>query len=399
MSEKVKLLMLLDGEFLNDIRVKKEALSLINLFDITVLTPNLEKRPETENFNGIEILRIKNFTKKSYKFIYDTWVAVFRTHPLFYDSAAKFIENNEQVVIHIHDLPLVGTGIKLKKKYSNVKFLVTDFHENYPEGLKGWNNRRKNIIVRLRNTLFFGQNRWTKYEKFAILNSDKIIAVIEEMKAYLVKKHQVSPEKIFLVPNSTSSDFGKDLRKLKLAKSKEKEFTILYIGGIGDHRGLDTLIKGLSIANKSIPQIKFVIYGKGNRDIINYLRSLIEKLDLEDTVEFNDWISIKKIPELIKQAHINTIPHKSNLHTDHTMPNKIYQMLLIGQPILVSSCKPIKRIVEETNSGKVFIAGDAESCAAEIENIYKEYELLLKNKDKIIELAERSYSWEKSRKN
>lgn len=388
--------MLLEGEFLDDFRVKKEAISLSKIADVVVMTSNLDNRPEREEYKGIGIIRIKAISTKSVKFVYDTWVAITKVHPLFYKEAARYIEKQDQVIVHVHDLPLVGTGIKLKKRFSQVKFLVSDFHENYPEGLKGWNERRKNIIVRLRNKIFFGQRRWTKYEAYAIAHSDKVIAVIREMKDYLIEKHNIPSEKLFLVPNSASASFGKELRSKTLAKPKDEEFVILYIGGIGDHRGLDAVIKAIALLKEEIPQIKFIIYGKGNNDIIGFLQGIVDDLDLQKEVEFNDWVDISEIPALMKKAHINVIPHKSNLHTDHTMPNKIYQMLLIGQPILVSSCKPIKRIVQETNSGKVFTADDANSCGEEIRAIYTNYEALVEDKDRIIELGEKNYSWERS---
>lgn len=37
--------------------------------------------------------------------------------------------------------------------------------------------------------------------------------------------------------------------------------------------------------------------------------------------------------------------------------------MLLKKPVVVSSCKPLKRVVEETGGGLVFQAGDASSLA------------------------------------
>jgi glycosyltransferase involved in cell wall biosynthesis len=37
--------------------------------------------------------------------------------------------------------------------------------------------------------------------------------------------------------------------------------------------------------------------------------------------------------------------------------------MLMGKPVVVSSCKPLRRIVEETGSGLVFEAGNSDALA------------------------------------
>jgi glycosyltransferase involved in cell wall biosynthesis len=40
--------------------------------------------------------------------------------------------------------------------------------------------------------------------------------------------------------------------------------------------------------------------------------------------------------------------------------------MLLSKPVVVSSCKPLKRVIEETGGGRVFQAGDANSLAQTI---------------------------------
>jgi len=52
------------------------------------------------------------------------------------------------------------------------------------------------------------------------------------------------------------------------------------------------------------------------------------------------------------------IPHVSNEHTETTIPHKLFQYMYMRKPVVVSDCRPLQRIVMETNSGAVFKSGD-----------------------------------------
>ena len=76
----------------------------------------------------------------------------------------------------------------------------------------------------------------------SILKADHTIAVVDEMKQRLIKHHDINPRKISVVPNYETLDFAK---KTKSKKKFNKKFKIIYVGNIGNDRGIDTVIRGL----------------------------------------------------------------------------------------------------------------------------------------------------------
>ena len=74
----------------------------------------------------------------------------------------------------------------------------------------------------------------------------------------------------------------------------------------------------------------------------------------------------------MKFADVNTIPHKSNGHTDNTIPHKLFQTMMVGKPVLVSSSDPLKRVVTSTQAGLIFKAGSAEDMALKIKQLYQD---------------------------
>jgi glycosyltransferase involved in cell wall biosynthesis len=80
-------------------------------------------------------------------------------------------------------------------------------------------------------------------------------------------------------------------------------------------------------------------------------------------VIFEDWRPFAEVPSYIQASQICLVPHQSNPHTEATSPHKLFQYMLLGKPVVVSNCKPLQRIVNETNSGLVFNAGDSDHLA------------------------------------
>ena len=62
-------------------------------------------------------------------------------------------------------------------------------------------------------------------------------------------------------------------------------------------------------------------------------------------------------------ATVGVIPHPKNDHTDTTIPNKLFDYMACGRPVVVSSAAPLERIVTQERCGLVFTAGSPENLA------------------------------------
>jgi glycosyltransferase involved in cell wall biosynthesis len=97
----------------------------------------------------------------------------------------------------------------------------------------------------------------------------------------------------------------------------------------------------------------------------------------------------------MQKADVNIIPHVKNGHTDFTIPHKLFQIFLSKAPLLVSSCKPLKRIVEECDGGWVYEASSVSHLVTKIQEIQetKEEEVELKIQ-RAFQIAHEKYNWE-----
>jgi len=364
-----KVLMMLNAAYPSDIRVKKEAGALITAgFEVHLLCLRKKGELPAEVFEGIHVHRIEAGTNNYQLAFWDVVMSVNFIHPRFRKAAASILKEASISIIHVHDLPLAGTALSLKKSM-NVK-VVVDFHENYPEALRTWFQWKTNLLARLKNYLFLNPERWAGFEKKTVEQADVIIAVVDEMKARLISEHGANPEKIVVVTNTEDKGFVKQALDPNVYGTLKGKFIVTYSGGIGPHRGVDTAITSMQYL-KNHPDIQMAIIGSGSPAVMQRLHQLVNSLGLHN-IHFFGYQPFHSFYSFMHFADVNIIPHHSNGHTDHTVPHKLFQGMMTGKSLLVSSSAPLKRLVEATGSGLVFRAGDAADCAEKILNLYQD---------------------------
>lgn len=248
-------------------------------------------------------------------------------------------------------------------------------HENYPDAIKIWFIWRKSFFIRLKNRIFFNYKKWATREHKMVHKFDYVIAVVEEMKIRLIQENGLKEMKIRVVSNTEPRDIF--ISNPNIQKAFESR-NLIYVGGIGPHRGLDTAIRGMAYLKTRKSDFKLIIVGSGNSDTINYLQELARNEDVSDTVKFTGPVPFDEALRYMQTAFLNIIPHNSNGHTDHTIPHKIFQIMNSGFPLLVSSSPPLKRIVESYNAGVVFDADNPEDFAKRVVWSDEHHDLLLK---------------------
>lgn len=367
--------MLLNGNYPADIRVRKEAETLVeNSHSVFILCKKNPNEKEYEVVNGVQIIRKISYKNLAHEGIIDVLASINFIHPYFKNELPNFIETNEIDALHVHDLPLAKTAF-LAAKNKGLK-TVLDLHENYPAALMTWFSWRKNPIIRIKNSLFFSYKRWRKYEADIIKKYDVIIAVVDEMKQRLISQHHIPAKKIVIVPNAEKKEFVKNFEEdvASYFEQEKKRFIISYVGGFGPHRGLHTAILGMKEISKTIPNALLVLVGPANNDVRNYLQNLITQNNLENFVLIKGSEPFKNVVRIMKSSDINIIPHISNEHTESAVPHKFFQILLSGKPLLVSDCAPMKRLIEERNIGTYFESENTTSFANKVVHIHKNYE-------------------------
>lgn len=350
-------LMVLDQDFPPDPRVENEALSLVEAgFEVTVLAIAPDERPAEEYYQGIRIIRDrlpKNMRNKMRGLagtlpLY-TWYLSWRIREVY--------KRYPFHALHTHDLYLFGGGLKAGKALG--VSVVGDLHENWVEALKhyAWSTRFPgNLVVSI--------PRWERVEKKWVHAVDKLVVVIEEA----AERNQalgVPDERITTVPNTIKRDaFDAYEEDAALIQRLRSPLTITYTGGMDIHRGLESVIRAMPGVLEQKPEARLVLVGDGR--IKPELEELTRSLGLEEQIWFEGWQAQALLKSYILGSDICLVPHLKTVHTDATIPHKLFHYMYYEKPVVVSNCRPLKRIVEAEKAGLVYEAGNAEALAQAI---------------------------------
>ena len=181
----------------------------------------------------------------------------------------------------------------------------------------------------------------------------------------------------------------------KLVKEYQKDFVISYIGGFGQHRGIDTAIKSMPNILKSIPEAKLLLVGAGSSEFYIEMTKLCHELHIENKVVFTGWVDFKLVSSYIKLSDVCLVPHHENEHTNTTIPHKLFQYMVMKKPIIVTDCPPLKRIVEETGSGLVIPSGDYNKMAEAVIKCYENPEISRSMGENGRKAVEEKYNWKR----
>jgi len=129
-------------------------------------------------------------------------------------------------------------------------------------------------------------------------------------------------------------------------KIPENKKIILYQGALNIGRGIEHVIPLMENIDNAI----FIIIGTG--DIEQQLKNLVAIRKLNDKVIFTGNISMELLNGFTSKAHIGLILLEDlGLNYHYALPNRVFDFIRAGVPILASDLPEIARIVKSENIG------------------------------------------------
>lgn len=349
------MMLLLSFDFPPDIRVEKEARALTSAgHQVTLVCENRQNRSTRETWNGIEIIRLP-IQPVRWRKLNTAWLFITLRNQIWEHHIGQLIQCERPDALHVHDLPFVGSALHLARRF-NIP-IVADMHENYPAYLRARRPTTQNYL----EYLSFDPERFRRYEKHVLPQCDRVIAVIEEAAERLAQLG-VAAERIFIVGNS--EDVEHVPAESKALDLPSAELRIGYVGGVQELRGLQTAVAALPQILQQMPATQLLIVGDGLYRKV--LEEQAQLLGVSHAVRMEGHQPFAKVHAYIEASDICIVPHLADELVNTTIPHKLFQYMYMNKPVVVSSAKPLKRIVEEYNAGKVFASGDPVAFATAV---------------------------------
>lgn len=210
----------------------------------------------------------------------------------------------------------------LVSKIKNCR-LIYDSHEYFTEVPE--------LIARPKVKAF-----WEKLERRIFPKLKTVYTVNESLARMYEKKYNVPVKSVMNLP----------FYKENPSQEKNEIFTVIYQGVLNKDRGLEELVS----AFEHLPEFHLWILGSG--DVEQHLKKQVEKSDLSRQVSFFGKVPFEQLAEITSKAHLGVSLEKgTNLNYHFATPNKVFDYLASGLPVLASGLPEIKKIVDNFQVG------------------------------------------------
>jgi len=288
-------------------------------------------------------------------------------------------------IIHANDLDSLPAAVKLKRR-TGAK-LVYDSHELFPEQFPRTNSLKGELFR------FLFRTYCTFLEKRLIKHADALITVNESIASELSRRYRI-PKPVVVMNCPSLKERPSEYRKgenpfLQTFPQIEGRRIILYNGGITEGRGLENLVEAMS----SIEGAVLIFMGKGPLE--NPLKKKVQDLGIEEKVFFHPPVPSQDVVAFSQWADIGVLPFFDNsLNIHYVLPNKLFEYLLAGLPVVSSDLPELRKVVKGNGFGILFNPEKPGDIARAIREIL-EPKTLEEAKKRVWENAPLLYNWEK----
>lgn len=209
----------------------------------------------------------------------------------------------------------------------------------------------------------FKKSVWERLEKTCFRKIDIAYTVCDPIANYYKEKYKIDFRVIRNLPfrRHTTNDYN------------SRENILIYQGALNKDRGIETIIKSMQY----IDDCKLIIAGKG--DLEAELKAMCNKLNLEEKIEFTGNLDFDTLYKLTSKAKIGlSIEHGISLNYKYGLPNKIFDYIQAGVPILCSPLQEIVKIIDNYTVGVVLENNNEVSLATLINELTNNSDYLSK---------------------
>jgi glycosyltransferase involved in cell wall biosynthesis len=374
-----------DADYPWDVRVEKISNSLAKKHEVHLVCRNALRRARYEFANNLHIHRLPCLPKWCGRLNRLLGFPAF-FNPVWIHNIWRTVRRTKADVILVRDLPLALTAVLIGRLARTP--VVLDMAENYPAMIRDLWDREGPSVVN-----FFVRNPKliAVVERISVKLCDHICVVVDESRDRL-RALGVPPSKTSLVINTPTPE---RLRRTapsshRPASREPATLVLVYLGLLEWPRGLETAIRAIASVRSRIQGVRLKIVGSGRHE--EDFRSLVERLDLGKHVQFLGWLDYASAIEVIAESDIGLVPHHATESWNTTVPNKLFDYMSLGKPVITSNAKPVERIVQEEQCGIVFRERDSEDLARAIVALEME-SVRMGMGEKGRDAIERKYNW------
>lgn len=229
---------------------------------------------------------------------------------------------------HFHDPELIPIGITLKLMGKKV---IYDVHEDFASDIltKHWIPASIRGIIKtfIRIIEWFGASIF-----------DGIVAATPAIAKNFPQRKTIAVQNYVIINDKINNSYE---------EYKERKATAVYIGDITDIRGLGEVVKAMDL----LPRTMGVRLSLAGRFSPPEYELILKETEGWENVDFLGWLDRDKIKSLLAEARVGLVTFHPTKNHIEAQPNKLFEYMAAGIPIIASDFPLWRNIIGENNCG------------------------------------------------
>lgn len=335
------------NEFTHDARVRRAAEASASAgFDTEVLALHAEGHSRLEDTGDMVVYRVRLASKGWSK---RRLVQGFK----YLEAVVRMVRIGRRLrpdLVHANDLPTLPVALAIAAGRGTR--VVYDAHELWTESTGM--GRFPRWVPRVLETV----------ERFGMRRVSGRVTVSPGIAERLAGRYDVPPPAVVRnMPPPVTSEVGADRGRGPLRRQLDLPAAtpvVLYQGGISPGRGLLTLARSATLLDH--PEAVVVFLGDG--PVKAAIEQEVAGRGLQDRVLLHPAVPLQELPEWTADATIGVHPiQPTGANHVYCLPNKLFEYIQAGLPVVMTDLPDIRRIVEEYGVGEVVEPGSEEAMA------------------------------------
>jgi glycosyltransferase involved in cell wall biosynthesis len=206
---------------------------------------------------------------------------------------------------------------------------------------------------------------WEKLEGWIVPKLHYCLTVNQSIASYFTGKYKVPFAVVRNIPANIPLDSLKTRSQLGLPENKK--IVILQGAGINVHRGAEEMVEAMQHLSDN-----YLLLIVGSGDVIHILENMAKTFRLGGKVKFVPRQTAIELKQYTANADLGlSIDKDTNLNYHFSLPNKVFDYMHAGIPVLASRLPEIERLLMAYNTGTFIESHEPRHIAAVIQKLFE----------------------------